>query len=85
MNSKLEIGNIRMQNKGSDIEERMLDFTSRIGKVVDALPETRLGRQIANQLIRPGTFPVPKYSEASAAESKKDFIHKLGIVLKELR
>ena len=73
-----------MQNKGSDIEERMLDFTSRIGKVVDALPETRQGRHIANQLIRPGAFPVPNYSETSPTASKKDFIHKLGIVLKEL-
>ena len=76
---------MKMQNKGSDIEERMLDFASRIGKVVDALPETRQGRHIANQLIRPGAFPVPNYSETSAAASKKDFIHKLGIVLKELR
>jgi len=73
-----------MQNKGSDIEERMLDFASRIGKVVDALPETRQGRRIANQLIRPEAFPVPNYSETSTAASKKDFVHKLGIVLKEL-
>ena len=74
-----------MKNKGSDIEDRMLDFAVRVGKLVDALPETRLGRHIANQLIRSGTSPAPNYSEATAAESKKDFIHKLGIVLKELR
>jgi four helix bundle protein len=74
-----------MKNKESDIEDRMLEFAARIGKVVDALPKTRLGKHIANQLIRSGTSPAPNYSEASAAESKKDFIHKLGIVLKELR
>ncbi len=74
-----------METKGSDIEDRMLEFAARIGKVVDALPKTRLGNHIANQLIRSGTSPAPNYSEASAAESKKDFIHKLGIVLKELR
>lgn len=74
-----------MENKSSDIEDRKLEFAARIGKVVVALPETRLGRHIANQLIRSGTSPAPNYSEASAAESKKDFIHKLGIVLKELR
>ena len=74
-----------METKGSDIEDRMLEFAARIGKVVDALPKPRLGNHIANQLIRSGTSPAPNYSEASAAESKKDFIHKLGIVLKELR
>ena len=74
-----------MQNKELEIEDRMLEFAARIGKLVDALPENRLGRHIANQLIRSGTSPAPNYSEACAAESKKDFIHKLGIVLKELR
>ena len=73
------------KRKGEDIEERTLDFAARIGKVVDALPETRLGRHIAGQLIRSGTSPAPNYAEACAAESKNDFIHKLGIVLKELR
>ena len=73
------------KRKGEDIEERTLSFAARIGKVVDALPETRLGRHIAGQLIRSGTSPAPNYAEACAAESKNDFIHKLGIVLKELR
>jgi len=63
----------------------LLDFAVRIGKVIDALPETRLGRHIAGQLVRSGTSPAPNYAEACAAESKRDFIHKLGIVLKELR
>lgn len=67
------------------MEERLLDFAVRIGAVVDALPETRLGRHIAGQLIRCGTSPAANYGEADAAESKADFIHKLGIVFKELR
>jgi four helix bundle protein len=78
-----------MQNegrwKGADLEERPLDFAVRVGKAIDALPETRLGRHIAGQLVRSGTSPAPNYAEACAAESKKDFIHKLSIVLKELR
>ncbi|MCM2370302.1 four helix bundle protein [Rhodopirellula sp. ICT_H3.1] len=53
--------------------------------MVDALPDSRLGRHIAGQLVRSGTSPAPNYAEACAAESKKDFIHKLGIALKELR
>lgn len=71
--------------RGEDLEDRLLDFSVRIGNVVDALPETRLGRHVAGQLIRSGTSPAPNCAEACAAESKKDFIHKLGIALKELR
>ncbi len=71
--------------KGDDIAKRLLRFTVRIGKVVDALPDTRLGRHVAGQLIRSGTSPPPNYDEARAAESHDDFVHKLGIVFKELR
>jgi four helix bundle protein len=79
------LGGMTSKRKGEDIEERMLEFAARVGKAVDALPETRLGRHIAGQLVRSGTSPAPNYAEACAAESKNDFIHKLGIVLKELR
>jgi four helix bundle protein len=75
----------KVRRKGEDLEERLLSFAARVGKVVDALPDTRLGRHIAGQLVRSGTSPAPNYAEACAAESKKDFIHKLGIALKELR
>ena len=71
--------------QGDDIEERLLRFSARTGKTVDALPDTRMGRHVAGQLIRSGTSPAPNYAEACAAESRKDFVHKLGIVLKELR
>jgi four helix bundle protein len=67
------------------MEERLLDFAARAGTVVDALPDTRLGRHIAGQLVRSGKSPAPNYGEACAAESRADFIHKLAIVLKELR
>ncbi len=73
------------EQRGDDLEDRLLNFAARVGKVVDALPSTRLGRHIASQLVRSGTSPAPNYAEACAAESKKDFIHKLGIALKELR
>ena len=64
---------------------RLLNFAARVGKAVDALPNTRLGRHIAGQLVRSGTSPAPNYAEACAAESRRDFIHKLKICLKELR
>jgi four helix bundle protein len=71
--------------QANDLEDRLLDFAARIGKVVDALPGTRMGRHVAGQLIRCGTSPAPNYSEAQAGESRRDFAHKLNIALKELR
>jgi len=68
-----------------ELSDRLLDFAARTGKVIDALPETRLGRHIAGQLVRSATSPAANYAEACAAESTRDFIHKLAIVLKELR
>ncbi len=67
------------------MSDRLIDFAARVGILVDALPDTRLGRHIAGQLVRSGTAPGPNYEEACAAESRSDFIHKLRISLKELR
>ena len=53
--------------------------------VVEALPNTKAGAHISGQLIRSGTSPAPNYGEARSAESRKDFIHKMKISLKELR
>jgi four helix bundle protein len=71
--------------KGDELAERLLDFAVRVGKVVNALPNTRLGRHVAGQLVRCGTSPSPNYEEGRAAESRADFVHKLGVCHKELR
>jgi four helix bundle protein len=68
-----------------DLSDRLLNFAVRVGKVVDALRETKLGRHISRQLVRCGTSAGPNYEEACAAESRADFAHKLSIALKELR
>ena len=68
-----------------ELSERLIHFAARVGKVVDALPDTRMGRHIGGQLVRSGTSPAPNYEEACAAESPADFVHKLSIGLKELR
>ena len=44
-----------MDQRGEDLEDRLLDFAVRIGKLVDALPNSRLGQHIAAQLVRSGT------------------------------
>jgi four helix bundle protein len=68
-----------------ELSERLWQFAARVGKVVDALPDTRLGRHVAGQLVRCGTSAPPNYDEGCAAESRADFIHKLGVGLKELK
>jgi four helix bundle protein len=68
-----------------ELVERLINFAARVGKVVDAPPDTRMGRHIGGQLVRSGTSPAPNYEEACAAESRADFVHKLSISLKELR
>ena len=66
-------------------EEGRLEYSVRIIKIVEQLPNTRTGNHVAGQLLRSGTSPYPNHGEAREAESPKDFIHKLRISLKELR
>ncbi len=74
-----------MKKRIYDLEERLLEYSVQIVKIVEQLPNTRVGNHIANQLLRSGTSPYPNHGEAQSAESPKDFIHKLRIALKELR
>src|SRR5437870_12756736 len=68
----------------SELSDRLWLFAARVGNVVDALPDTRLGRHVAGQLVRCGTAAPPNYDEGCNAESRADFVHKLKIALKEL-
>jgi four helix bundle protein len=68
-----------------DLEDRLVDYAVWIIKVSEALPKTRAGKHIASQLLRSGTSPASNYGEAQGAESKRDFVHKLKVSLKELR
>lgn len=69
----------------TQLSERLWNLAARVGRIVDALPDSRLGRHVANQLVRSGTSSAPNYDESGAAESRDDFIHKISIALKELR
>lgn len=74
-----------MQTRKYDLEDRLVEYTCRMIDVVEALPNTRAGNYIAGQLIKSCHSPTFNYGEAQAAESPKDFVHKLGVVLKELK
>ena len=71
--------------KGDDIAERLVVLAVGVVKIVDALPDTLAGRHVAEQLLRSGTSPGANYEEARGAESRRNFLHKLGIALKELQ
>ena len=72
------------QTKAIELEERLIDFAVRVIRLSASLPKTPAGNHIAGQMLRSGTSPAPNYGEARGAESHADFVHKLGIVLKEL-
>jgi four helix bundle protein len=69
--------------KGDDIAARLVALA--VVTIVDALPETPAGKHVAGQLLRSGTSPGANYEEARSAESRGDFVHKIGITLKELQ
>ena len=50
-----------------ELAERLIEFAARVGKVVDALPDTRMGRHVGGQLVRSATSPAPNYEEACRA------------------
>ena len=68
-----------------DLENRLVEFTIKITDVVESLPDNKVANYLGGQLLRSGSSPVLNYGEAQAAESRKDFVHKLRIILKELR
>ena len=74
-----------MQDRKYDLEERLVNYSCRMIDVVEALPNTRAGNYIAGQLIKSCISPTFNYGEVQGAESRKDFVHKLGVVLKELK
>ena len=68
-----------------DLEDRLLEFAAEIIELTESLPNTRVGNHVAGQLLRCGTSPLSNYGEVEAAESRRDFFHKLRICLTELR
>ena len=68
-----------------DLEDRLIDFAILIIDISESLPNTKAGNHLAGQIIRSGTSPALNYGEAQDAESNQDFIHKIKIILKELR
>lgn len=75
-----------MKRKQYDLEDRLIDFGVQMIEISETVDRKReAGRYLSGQLIRSGTSPGIHYGEAQAAESRKDFIHKMKVILKELK
>ena len=68
---------------GAELRERTKKFAHRCVKLATALPNTPLGRNICDQLIRCSTSTASNYRAACLAQSKAAFNSKLSIVLEE--
>lgn len=74
-----------IENKKYDLEDRLIDFSISASEIAEALPSTKFASHISGQLIRSSSSPALNYGEVQSAESRNDFIHKVKIILKELR
>ncbi len=70
--------------KGDELQQRLVRFAVGVLNFCETLPKTGSARHMVDQLVRSATAGAPNYAEARTGESLKDFVHKLGIVRKEL-
>ena len=68
-----------------DLEQRLINYGVMILDIAESLPESKGSNHLVNQIVRSGTAPSLMYAEAQSSESRKDFIHKMRLPLKELR
>ncbi|HMJ67754.1 MAG TPA: four helix bundle protein [Cyclobacteriaceae bacterium] len=71
--------------KKFDLEDRLINFSVAVLDFSEKMPDTKASTHLCGQLIRSATAPALVYGEANAAESPSDFVHKMGVALKELR
>ena len=74
-----------MNQRPQDLRDRLLRFIVRVIRIGEALPKTPEAQQIRKQMFDASSSTGANYSEACAAESALDFVHKMQVVLKELR
>lgn len=68
-----------------DLEERLIEFSVLVIKITKQMENSYAANHLAKQLLRSGTSISLNYGEAQGSESRRDFIHKMKIILKELR
>lgn len=67
----------------TELETRTKAFALKIIDLVERMPRNRAGDVVGRQVLRSGTSIGANYREANRAESRPDFLHKLGVSTKE--
>ena len=71
--------------KKSELETRLVKFSVTIIEMTKGLIECYEAQHLSKQIIRSGTACALLYGEAQGSPTKKDFIHKISLVLRELK
>src|SRR5436853_6488827 len=71
-------------SKESILKTKSFDFAVRIVKLYKYLRKTHKEYDLSQQVLRAGTLVGAFIREAEHGESRKDFLHKLNIGLKEM-
>jgi four helix bundle protein len=69
----------------NDLEQRVARFGVNVCRSARQVRIDAVTQYITWQLVRSATSPAANYAEARAAESRRDFVHKMQICLKEFR
>lgn len=80
-----QLKEIRVKSDRLDLDSRLLHFASDVIALAPRLQRSPTGRYLVGQMIRAGTSAGANFQEARGAESRADFVHKMQVVLKELR
>lgn len=82
----LQKNNFQIQTKRSyDLEERTYEFAKDVIKIAKNLKENSVNSRIINQIVGSASSIGANYCEANEAESRQDFVHKIGISKKETK
>ena len=68
-----------------ELQKRLVKFSASIIGLEKYLQACFASKHLYKQVIRSSSSAALNYGEAQTAETRKDFIHKLGIVVKELK
>ena len=68
-----------------ELERRTKQFAVSVIRFVEELPKKKTSDILGYQLLKSGTSVGANYREANRAQSRADFVHKIGIVERKLQ
>ncbi len=74
-----------MKEKPYKLEDRLVQFAGEAIFFCKTLPKDETGKYYHNQVMRSAGSAALNYGEAQGTITNKDFIHKMSLVLKELK